>query len=72
MMPESRKDMGDQKHKQYYALYKELIFAEQVKQLYRLAPLGMVATLVNALLVFFVMKDVMLGGFSSSGCSESS
>lgn len=58
-MPESRKDIGDQKHQQYYALYKELIFAEQVKQLYRLAPLGMVATLVNALLVFFVMNDVL-------------
>lgn len=65
MMPGSRNDIGDQKHQQYYSLYKELILAEQVKQLYRLAPSGMVATLVNALLVFFVMIDVMHRRFLS-------
>lgn len=40
-------------------LYREQLLAEQVKQLYDLAPLGMVATVLNSLLVFFVMKDVI-------------
>jgi len=35
------------------------ILKEQVKQLYALAPLGIVATLANSVLVFFVMKDVI-------------
>jgi signal transduction histidine kinase len=33
------------------------ILEEQVKQLYALAPLGFVATLVNSVIVFLVMKD---------------
>jgi len=34
------------------------ILKEQVKQLYELAPLGFVATLVNSIIVFVVMKQV--------------
>jgi signal transduction histidine kinase len=36
-------------------LYEEEILAEQVKQLYALAPVGMAATLINAALTFFVL-----------------
>ena len=40
-------------------LQEKLIFKEQVKQLYGLAPLGIVATLMNSVIVFFVMKEVI-------------
>lgn len=42
-----------------HVLFKDRILAEQVKQVYILAPIGFVATVFNSLLVFFVMKDVM-------------
>ncbi|GFO64395.1 ATP-binding protein [Geomonas paludis] len=42
-----------------YERFREQIFAEQVDQLYRLAPYGMLAAVVNAVLVFFVLKNVM-------------
>ncbi|QWV95043.1 histidine kinase [Geomonas oryzisoli] len=42
-----------------YHRFQEQIFAEQVDQLYRLAPFGMFAATINAVLVFFVLKDVM-------------
>ena len=50
------------KHDDRFALYarcKEQMLGEQVKQLYGLAPLGLVATVLNSLLLFFVMKEVM-------------
>ncbi len=56
-MARDLKDISSPLHPQ--DLFKEQILGEQVKQLYRLAPLGMVATVSNSLLVFFVMKDVM-------------
>ena len=40
-------------------LYKDQILSEQVKQIYGLAPIGFVATLINSMIVFFIMKDVM-------------
>jgi len=40
-------------------LYRDRILVEQVKQIYGLAPVGFLATLLNSLLVFFIMKDVM-------------
>ena len=40
-------------------LYRERVLAEQVKQIYALAPVGFVATFFNSLLVFFILKDVM-------------
>lgn len=48
---------------QFRGRYDEQILAEQLKQLYSLAPVGMVATILNSLLVFFVMKDVMRYSF---------
>ncbi|SCZ59273.1 sensor histidine kinase [Thiohalomonas denitrificans] len=39
--------------------YAPLILAEQVRQLYTIAPIGFVASLLNSLLVFFVTKSVM-------------
>ncbi|WP_243369829.1 ATP-binding protein [Geotalea sp. SG265] len=39
--------------------HKGQILVEQVKQLYSLAPLGFIATFINSLIVFFVMKEVM-------------
>ena len=39
--------------------HEEQILWEQVKQLYGLAPLGFIATLMNSLIAFFVMKDVL-------------
>jgi signal transduction histidine kinase len=41
--------------------YEEEILAEQVKQLYTLAPVGMAATLINATLTYFVLLQ---GGLS--------
>ena len=40
-------------------LYREQILAEQVKQIYKLAPIGFLATVINSLIVFYIMKDVM-------------
>ncbi len=40
-------------------LYREQILAEQVKQVYSLAPIGILATIMNSLIVLFIMKDVM-------------
>ncbi len=42
-----------------YRLFEERILVEQVKQLYSLAPMGFIATFLNSLIVFFIMKDVM-------------
>ncbi|MBJ6799277.1 sensor histidine kinase [Geomonas propionica] len=42
-----------------YQRFQGQIFAEQVDQLFRLAPYGMFAAVVNALLVFLVLKNVM-------------
>jgi signal transduction histidine kinase len=42
-----------------HVLQEKQILKEQVKQLYALAPLGIVATMANSVLVFFVMKDVI-------------
>ena len=39
-----------------YHRYGEQIFAEQVKQLYALAPAGFVATVLNSLVVFLVLR----------------
>jgi signal transduction histidine kinase len=58
-MLKRRNDIGNDCGLQHYALYKEQIVADQVRQMYKLAPLGMIATVVNALLVFLVMKDVL-------------
>ena len=58
-MPRHRKKTLDDTVPRFHGLYREQILAEQVRQLYRVAPLGMVATVVNSLLVFFVMKDAM-------------
>ena len=58
-MRKHREHRRDEKPVQFHDLYKEQILTEQVRQLYALAPIGMVATLLNSLLVFFVMKDVM-------------
>ncbi len=41
------------------ALYDPQILVEQVRQLYVHAPVGFVATLVNSVIVFFIMKEVM-------------
>lgn len=41
-----------------HSLYREKILAEQVRQLYNLAPFGFLATFINSLIVFFIMKDV--------------
>lgn len=40
-------------------LYKDQILSEQVKQIYGLAPIGFVATLINSIIVFLIMKEVM-------------
>src|SRR6266536_3469689 len=39
--------------------YREQILTEQVRQLYALAPVGFVATLMNSVIVFFIMREVM-------------
>lgn len=41
------------------APYGAQIFAEQVRQLYSHAPIGLAATLVNSVIVFFIMREVM-------------
>lgn len=38
-------------------LYNDQILVEQVRQLYKMAPVGLVATALNSVLVFFVMQD---------------
>ncbi|HKZ16265.1 MAG TPA: ATP-binding protein [Geobacteraceae bacterium] len=40
-------------------LYGEQILTEQVRQLYVLAPVGFVATVVNSVIVFFIMREVV-------------
>ncbi len=52
-------DRDHEKTGHYHDLYKEQIFTEQVRQLYALAPIGFLATFMNSLIVFFVLKDVM-------------
>lgn len=47
---------ADEKLPNNHLLYKDRILAEQVKQIYTLAPIGFVATVLNSLLVFFVMR----------------
>jgi signal transduction histidine kinase len=42
-----------------HSLYREQILTEQVKQIYKLAPIGFLATFTNSLIVFFIMQDVM-------------
>lgn len=42
-------------------LYQDQIRVEQVRQLYKLAPLGLAATVVNAILVWFVMRGELPG-----------
>lgn len=42
-----------------HAPYQEQILTEQVRQLYALAPLGIVATFVNSLIVFFILKNAL-------------
>ena len=39
--------------------HEQQILWEQVKQLYSLAPIGFLATLMNSLIAFFVMKEVL-------------
>ncbi len=39
--------------------YEEEIRAEQVKQIYALAPIGLIATFLNALIVFYILKDIV-------------
>jgi signal transduction histidine kinase len=58
-MAEKRKKVKHDDRLAFYEQYQDQILAEQVRQLYRLAPLGLVATWLNSLLLFFVMKDVM-------------
>lgn len=41
------------------ALLKEQILWQQVRQLYSLAPIGLIATLTNSVIVFFVMRNDM-------------
>ena len=43
-----------------HSLYREQVLSEQVRQIYGLAPLGFLATFINSMIVFFVMKDAML------------
>ena len=52
----------DQMQAYNLATYKEEIYAEQVKQLYALVPFGLVATLLNSLILFFILKNVMPQG----------
>jgi len=42
-----------------HQLYGEQILTEQVRQLYALAPVGFVATIMNSIIVFFIMGEVM-------------
>ncbi len=53
---------ADQMHAYNWAPYKEEIIAEQVKQLYALVPFGIAATLLNSVIVFFMLKNVMPQG----------
>jgi signal transduction histidine kinase len=39
--------------------HSEQIAAEQVRQLYALAPIGFLATIINSIIVYFVMRPVM-------------
>ena len=48
-----------QMHADNSATFKEEIDAEQVNQLYSLMPFGIIATFLNSLIIFFVLKDVM-------------
>ncbi len=42
-----------------HAPHDALILAEQVRQVYAIAPIGFVASLLNSLIVFFVIKNVI-------------
>src|SRR5208283_2557835 len=53
---------ADQMHPPNGATYKEETLAEQVKQLYALMPFGIVATLLNSVIIFFLLKNVMPQG----------
>ncbi|ACM22118.1 sensor histidine kinase [Geotalea daltonii FRC-32] len=55
----SGQDHPDEKLIADYSPYREEILAEQVKQIYALAPIGFIATFFNSVIVFFLMKDVM-------------
>lgn len=49
----------DRAHANNRNVLKEEVLAEQVRQLYALAPLGFIGTLLNSLIVFFIMKEVV-------------
>ncbi len=46
----------------WMGIYKEEIIAEQVKQLYALMPFGIVATLLNSVILFFLLRKVIPQG----------
>jgi|GEM_PF-1755436 len=52
----------DQMHAPDWATHKEEILAERVKQLYALMPFGIVATLLNSVIIFFLLKNVIPQG----------
>lgn len=52
----------DEQPLQFHELYREQLLAEQVRQLYGFAPIGMAATVMNSLLVLFVLKDMVRYG----------
>ena len=58
-MGKGREHIPDEKPVHHPDLHREQILTEQVRQLYALAPIGIVATIVNSLLTFFIMKDVL-------------
>jgi signal transduction histidine kinase len=58
-MGKGREPIPDEKPVHHPDLYREQILTEQVRQRYALAPIGIVATIVNSLLTFFIMKDVL-------------
>jgi signal transduction histidine kinase len=58
-MDEGREHIPDGKPVRAPDPYREQILAEQVRQLYALAPIGILATIINSLLVVFVMKNVV-------------
>ena len=49
----------EQKRAHNLETYKDEINAEQVKQLYTVAPFGIAATILNSVIIFFVLKNVM-------------
>src|ERR1700690_1107089 len=49
----------EQKRAHNLETYKDEINAERVKQLYTVAPFGIVATILNSVIIFFVLNNVM-------------